>query len=141
MHIVSSSFGAATLLALALACGDPARAELIANSAVFIEAGLKPELPLSRIAPTPPAPFGGGHVVGTIQSIERVALVRGQNVPSVYPGLSPQPTDVPVWVVVCRGQFHFSGLGTSAGGTRAFYFVHHKSGALLSWGMLGTDAP
>jgi hypothetical protein len=108
---------------------------------VFIEPGLSPALPISRVVPTVPGPLGGGRIGGTIQSIERVALVRGQNTPSIHPDLSRQPSDVPVWVVLCRGQFYVSGpFDHSATGTRAFLFVHHKSGAPYSWGLVSDAA-
>ena len=104
---------------------------------VFIESGLVPDLPLSRVVPTLPGPLGGGRIGGTIQSIERVAFVPGQNTPSIHPELSRQPPEVPVWVVLCRGQFYVSGpFDYSARGTRAFFYVHHKSGVRYAWGLL-----
>lgn len=104
---------------------------------VFIEPGLVPELPLSRVVPTLPDPLGGGRIGGTIRSIERVALVRGQNIPTIDPELSRDTSDVPVWVVLCRGEFSVSGpFDYSARGTRAFFFVHHKSGVRYAWGLL-----
>jgi hypothetical protein len=128
------------LLLMALAAPGGASEKDVGQSPpydVFIESGLVPDLPLSRVVPSLPARLGGGRIGGTIQSIERVAFVLGQNTPSIDPELSRQPSDVPVWVVVCRGQFHLIGpFDYSASGTRAFFYVDHKSGVRYAWGLL-----
>jgi hypothetical protein len=110
---------------------------------VFIEPGLTPELSPSQIVPRTRGPFGGMRMGGTIHSIEVVALVRGQNVPLVDPDLSAEATDVPVWVIVVGGDFHFGGPGDfSSAFRRAFYLVHHRSGEVYGVGSLpDVDAP
>jgi hypothetical protein len=128
------------LVLLAAAAAGAAAAEGPARSPdydVSIETGLTAGLPLSRVVPALPAPLGGGRIGGTIRSIERVALVRGQNTHFIHPELSRETDDVPVWVVLCRGEFRVSGpYGFSARGTRAFFYVHHESGVRYGWGLL-----
>jgi hypothetical protein len=130
-------------VALLIACLGAAAASAAGSPGydVFIEPGLTAELPVSRVVPELPAPLGGGRIAGTIRSIQRVALVRGQNTPSIHPELSRETDDVPVWVVLCRGEFRASGpYDLSSRGTRAFFYVHHESGMQYGWGLLGADA-
>lgn len=128
----------ALLLGVAAVGCPTAPTERSPSYEVYIEPGLVAELPLSVIVPALPSAFGGGRVGGTIRSIEKVALVQGENVPTVDPSLSAEDVDFPVWVVLCRGEFHASlpmSTGTIAA-TRAVYFIHSKSGFRYSWGIL-----
>jgi hypothetical protein len=129
------------LLALALGGASNEGMERSPGFEVFVEPGLVAELPVSRVVPTLPTQLGDSRFGGTIRSIERVALVRGQNTPSIHPDLSLQPSDVPVWVVLCRGEFSAHGpYDYSARATRAFYYVHHASGVRYGWGSLAEEA-
>lgn len=108
---------------------------------VYIEPGLTPELSPSQLVPKLPAPFGGMRMGGTIEAIDRVALVLGQHVPDIDSSLQAEEADVPVWVVLLRGKFYFSGPGDySATATRGYYLIHHKSGVAYSVGLLRDGA-
>ena len=109
---------------------------------VEVEPGLTPQLSPSQIVPKVPGPFGSFRMGGTIEWIERVALVRGQNVPNVDPSLSAYETDVPVWVVICRGNFYFSVPGDVSGASsRGVYLIRDGSGVTEVGILPGIAAP
>lgn len=110
---------------------------------VSIQAGLVPRLEAKDVVPARlPHEVGMGRVTATIESIERVALVTGDNIPGVHSSLGARSPDLLVWVVLFRGRFraNMPGYSVSDGTTtRGFYTVSDASGSWSSLGGLPQD--